>query len=80
MCAARSEEEPAERADPDLDKLLTHVARGDQVAFEALYDQLAASAYGVIRRCSATRRRRKRHPGSSARGLADRVPLRPGTG
>jgi RNA polymerase sigma-70 factor, ECF subfamily len=49
MCAARSEQEPAERADPDPDKLLTHVARGDQGAFEALYDQLAASAYGVIR-------------------------------
>jgi RNA polymerase sigma-70 factor, ECF subfamily len=50
MCAARSEQEPAKRADPDLDKLLTHVARGDQAAFEALYDQLAASAYGVIRK------------------------------
>jgi RNA polymerase sigma-70 factor, ECF subfamily len=50
MCAARSEQEPAERADPDLDTLLTHVAKGDQAAFEALYDQLAASAYGLIRK------------------------------
>ena len=50
MCAARSEQEPAERADADLDTLLTHVAKGDQAAFEALYDQLAGSAYGVIRR------------------------------
>jgi RNA polymerase sigma-70 factor, ECF subfamily len=50
MCAARSEQEPAERADADLDKLLTHVAKGDQAAFEALYDQLAASAYGLIRK------------------------------
>ena len=50
MCAARSEQEPAERADADLDKLLTHVAKGDQVAFEALYDQLAASVYGLIRK------------------------------
>jgi RNA polymerase sigma-70 factor (ECF subfamily) len=50
MCAARSEQEPAERADADLDTLLTHVAKGDQAAFEALYDQLAASVYGLIRK------------------------------
>jgi RNA polymerase sigma-70 factor (ECF subfamily) len=50
MCAARSEQEPAERADAALDTLLTHVAKGDQGAFEALYDQLAASVYGVIRK------------------------------
>lgn len=50
MCAARSEQEPAERADADLDTLLTHVAKGDQTAFEALYDRLAASVYGLIRK------------------------------
>jgi len=50
MCAARSEQEPAERADADPDTLLTHVAKGDQAAFEALYDQLAASVYGLIRK------------------------------
>ena len=50
MCAARSEQEPAERADADLDKLLTHVAKGDQAAFEMLYDRLAASVYGLIRK------------------------------
>jgi RNA polymerase sigma-70 factor, ECF subfamily len=50
MCAARSEQEPAERADADLDTLLTHVAKGDQAAFEALYDRLAASVYGLIRK------------------------------
>jgi RNA polymerase sigma-70 factor, ECF subfamily len=50
MCAARSEQEPAERADAGLDTLLTHVAKGDQAAFEALYDQLAASVYGLIRK------------------------------
>jgi len=50
MCAARSEQEPAERADTDLDTLLTHVAKGDQAAFEALYDRLAASVYGLIRK------------------------------
>jgi len=50
MCAARSEQEPAERADAGLDKLLTHVAKGDQAAFEALYDQLGSSVYGLVRR------------------------------
>src|ERR1700749_3041044 len=50
MCAARSEQEPAERADADRDTLLTHVAKGDQAAFEALYDRLAASVYGLIRK------------------------------
>jgi RNA polymerase sigma-70 factor, ECF subfamily len=50
MCAARSEQEPAERADAGQDTLLTHVAKGDQAAFEALYDQLGASVYGLIRK------------------------------
>ncbi|HTB55000.1 MAG TPA: ECF RNA polymerase sigma factor SigK [Trebonia sp.] len=50
MCAARSEQEPAERADAGLDTLLTHVAKGDQAAFEALYDQLGSSVYGLVRR------------------------------
>jgi RNA polymerase sigma-70 factor (ECF subfamily) len=50
MCAARSEQEPAERAEADLDTLLTRVAKGDQAAFEALYDQLSASVYGLIRK------------------------------
>ena len=50
MCAARSEQEPAERADADLDTLLTHVAKGDQAAFEALYDRLGSSVYGLVRR------------------------------
>jgi RNA polymerase sigma-70 factor, ECF subfamily len=36
--------------DPDLDRLLRLVARGDQQAFEVVYDQLARPAYGVIRR------------------------------
>jgi RNA polymerase sigma-70 factor, ECF subfamily len=50
--------EPDSAADPDsgmpagaeLDRLLMRVARGDQGAFEAVYDQVAASVYGVIRR------------------------------
>ncbi len=42
--------EPGERGDPDLDKQLTLVARGDQGAFEAVYDRLAGPVYGLIRR------------------------------
>jgi len=38
------------RGERDLDDLLIHVARGDQAAFEALYDRLAGPVYGVIRR------------------------------
>jgi RNA polymerase sigma-70 factor (ECF subfamily) len=38
------------RGERDLDDLLIHVARGDQMAFETLYDRLAGPVYGVIRR------------------------------
>ncbi len=38
------------RGEQDLDDLLIHVARGDQVAFEAVYDRLVGPVYGVIRR------------------------------
>ena len=38
------------RGERDLDDLLVHVARGDQEAFEAVYDRLAGPVYGVIRR------------------------------
>ena len=37
-------------AEPDLGGLLAHVARGDQAAFEQVYDRLAGPAYGLIRR------------------------------
>jgi RNA polymerase sigma-70 factor, ECF subfamily len=38
------------RGERDLDDLLLHVARGDQVAFEAVYDRMVGPVYGVIRR------------------------------
>ena len=38
------------RGERDLDDLLVHVARGDQEAFEALYDRLVGPVYGVTRR------------------------------
>jgi RNA polymerase sigma-70 factor (ECF subfamily) len=41
---------PSGGGEPDLDRLLRRVARGDQQAFEVVYDQLARPAYGVIRR------------------------------
>jgi RNA polymerase sigma-70 factor, ECF subfamily len=34
----------------DLNSLLARVARGDQAAFEAVYDRLAGPAYGLIRK------------------------------
>jgi RNA polymerase sigma-70 factor, ECF subfamily len=38
------------RGERDLDDLLVQVARGDQDAFEAVYDRLAGPVYGVIRK------------------------------
>jgi RNA polymerase sigma-70 factor, ECF subfamily len=38
------------RGEQDLDDLLVHAARGDQDAFEALYDRMVGPVYGVIRR------------------------------
>lgn len=43
---------PGPRAgnDPELDRLLRQVARGDHAAFEKIYDRLAGAAYGLIRK------------------------------
>jgi RNA polymerase sigma-70 factor, ECF subfamily len=40
----------AEPGEPDLDRLLSRVARGDHGAFELVYDRLAGPAYGLITR------------------------------
>jgi RNA polymerase sigma-70 factor (ECF subfamily) len=43
---------PHARSDaaPDLDALLTRVARGDQAAYELVYDRMAGPVYGLIRK------------------------------
>lgn len=38
------------RGDNDLDGLLTLAGRGDQAAFESVYDRVAAPVFGLIRR------------------------------
>jgi RNA polymerase sigma-70 factor (ECF subfamily) len=50
MGPIRSAAEPPDTAGPDLDKLLTLVARGDKDAFEAVYDRLAGPVYGLVRK------------------------------
>ena len=42
--------ETAERDDADLNGLLTLAGQGDQAAFEAVYDRVAAPVFGLIRR------------------------------
>jgi RNA polymerase sigma-70 factor (ECF subfamily) len=41
---------PQPGRDEDLDWLVRHVARGDEGAFEAVYDQLSRPLYGLIRK------------------------------
>jgi RNA polymerase sigma-70 factor, ECF subfamily len=41
---------PPEGREQDLDGLLALVARGDEAAFEAVYERMAGAAYGLIRR------------------------------
>src|SRR6266404_3889232 len=52
MPPSPSAQGPVERRDPapDLDALLTRVARGDQAAYEAVYDRMAGPVYGLIRK------------------------------
>jgi RNA polymerase sigma-70 factor, ECF subfamily len=58
MCASRTGPVPGGGGggEPaDLNWLLDHVARGDQSAFEAVYDRLAGPVYGLI--CKVVRDR-----------------------
>lgn len=50
MRAVRPGSGPEEGRGQDLGSLLSRVARGDQDAFEAVYDQVAGPVYGVIRK------------------------------
>jgi len=50
MRASEPEMPRPEGGDQHLDGLLARVARGDQAAFEAVYDNLAGPVYGLILR------------------------------
>ena len=50
MRASEPEVPRPEGGDQYLDGLLARVARGDQAAFEAVYDNLAGPVYGLILR------------------------------
>jgi len=41
---------PEEGRDQDLEGLLANVARGDNAAFEAVYDELSAPVFGIIKK------------------------------
>ncbi|WP_344976897.1 ECF RNA polymerase sigma factor SigK [Salinactinospora qingdaonensis] len=46
----RNAPEPVPPARPPLAELLTQVARGDERAFEDIYDRISPAVYGLIRR------------------------------
>jgi RNA polymerase sigma-70 factor (ECF subfamily) len=49
MSASNPGDDPHEDGrDRNLDRLIAHVARGDQAAFEAVYDRLAGPVFGLI--------------------------------
>jgi RNA polymerase sigma-70 factor (ECF subfamily) len=47
---SRQAPDPLSPPGPDLNELLTLVARGDQVAFETVYDRVAPAVFGLVLR------------------------------
>jgi Sigma-70 region 2 len=47
---SRQAPDPFSPPGPDLGELLTLVARGDQVAFETVYDRVAPAVFGLVLR------------------------------
>jgi RNA polymerase sigma-70 factor (ECF subfamily) len=47
---SRQAPDPVSPPGPDLGELLTLVARGDQVAFETVYDRVAPAVFGLVLR------------------------------
>jgi RNA polymerase sigma-70 factor (ECF subfamily) len=47
---SRQAPDPVSPPGPDLDQLLTLTARGDQAAFEAVYDRIAPAVFGLVLR------------------------------
>ena len=47
---SRQAPDPVSPPGPDLDELLTLVGRGDQVAFETVYDRVGPAVFGLTRR------------------------------
>jgi RNA polymerase sigma-70 factor (ECF subfamily) len=50
MEPARRAPQASPRGDDGLDRLLTLAGRGDQAAFESVYDRVAAPVFGLVRR------------------------------
>jgi RNA polymerase sigma-70 factor, ECF subfamily len=50
MAHLRRAARPGDAGTPDLDGLLERVSHGDTAAFEDLYDRVAGSVFGIIRR------------------------------
>jgi RNA polymerase sigma-70 factor (ECF subfamily) len=50
MAHLRRATRPGDAATPDLEGLLERVSRGDTAAFEDLYERVAGSVFGIIRR------------------------------
>ena len=46
----RDDDAGASAPDPTLEALLSRVARGDEAAFEQIYDDVSSAVFGLVRR------------------------------